>query len=357
MRHIHRTNHNHLSHRSSGPSVSAIVLCHNHEKFILECLESILTFRDVITEIVVLDDSSDDETEKIVRDVSRKNAKIRILKNRSRTADIAHNTQRLIEEATGTYILFMSGDDMLGPDYAISRIIGRLETDDRLALVIPRMAFLMQQNHMRAPRVYDGEFLKSLRSTDPSCLCNDHLYRRVSRLFLQGAVIRKQIIEEMGGFASGTSSDDYAFFMRLFTHLAQTDKTFYFEEESTWLYRIHGSNIHRESMRQFCSILEVVSRFVPEEHWGTFAWDRVVFDQIDELETALRTARTTLGKAHARRLVWTVSLATILQAIKRRDSRFLRRVASSASLPARLRLLAAVSAPACALTCSPHSPR
>lgn len=330
-----------LNSDAEPPSVSAIVLCYNHEAYIGDCVLSLLEKQTGETQIVVLDDHSSDASAKIVAEIEQRVDNVRLIVNETNTGDVAGNTQKLIDATASKYILFMAGDDMLAPSYDLHAAVEIMEADRNVGAVIPRLAFMSTDEAGLQPTIYDASLLASLRSSDPHQVMRQHLFRRVSRLFLQGVVLRRALVEDMGGFVSGVTSDDYAFFMRLFAHLCQTGRTFHFSEASEWLYRIHSSNIHRNPVRQFTSILEVVSRYVPQSSWAQFKWDGVTFTEYRDLDAAVQLARVTLGNADSRRLVRKISRLAVSAAARRRDPSLLRHVLRDPRVPTIIRAKAA----------------
>ena len=61
--------------------VSVIVTCHNEEKFIEECLVSIInqSYSEIIKEIIVIIDSSKDSSVEIVKSLKQKNSKLKMI--------------------------------------------------------------------------------------------------------------------------------------------------------------------------------------------------------------------------------------------------------------------------------------
>jgi glycosyltransferase involved in cell wall biosynthesis len=331
------SNHKRSDHRNK---VTAIVLTYNHENYIGDCIRSIQAQNFPDLEILVLDDKSTDRTADVVRDICASSRHVNLIVNQQNSGNPAVNTQKLIDASASDYILFMSGDDLLAEDYSLHRIVTHLDTEPRADVVIPKLRYLLSGQAPPPPEIYDRNLLEGLRSSNPATLCRLHLYRRVSRIFVQGCVIRRQTIEDMGGFDSGMIADDYAFVLRLLDHLRDRGNRFFFDENSSWLYRLHANNIHRNPMRQFRSIIEVVSGLVPERYWQNFAWDGVVFVDHEDLLQADRLSRTCLGNRNARGLIDTTDRLAIRKARRRGDRTFLQTFATCREHPWFLRLRA-----------------
>lgn len=89
--------------------LSIIVAAYNVEKYIEKCLNSLMnqTYKDI--EILVVNDGSSDNTEKIIKDYEKKNKKIKLL---SKTNGGLSDTRNYgVNHSKGEYITFVDGDD------------------------------------------------------------------------------------------------------------------------------------------------------------------------------------------------------------------------------------------------------
>ena len=90
--------------------ISVIIPIFNAEKYISDCLESIInqTLKDI--EIILINDGSNDKTEQIIKEYAKKDKRIIILKQKNKGAGAARN--RGIQISKGEYISFIDSDDM-----------------------------------------------------------------------------------------------------------------------------------------------------------------------------------------------------------------------------------------------------
>lgn len=97
------------------PKITVFVPVYDVEKYIQRCLESIhnQTFQDF--EIVVVNDGSPDNSEKVVLDYQKTEKRIRYFYQENQGLGEARNHG--IREAKGEFICFIDSDDFIEPDY------------------------------------------------------------------------------------------------------------------------------------------------------------------------------------------------------------------------------------------------
>ena len=88
--------------------VSVIIPLYNEEKYILECINSLINQTYKNLEIIVVDDKSTDNSLKLLEQI--KDDRIRIIKL-NKNSGVAHARNKGIEVSTGDYICFLDSDD------------------------------------------------------------------------------------------------------------------------------------------------------------------------------------------------------------------------------------------------------
>ena len=103
-----------------SPLISVIVPVYKAEKYLPQCIESILaqTFTDF--ELLLIDDGSPDRSGEICDEYVRKDHRIRVFHQQNRGVSAARNLG--LEQAVGEYIAFVDSDDYVLPDYWIMEI-------------------------------------------------------------------------------------------------------------------------------------------------------------------------------------------------------------------------------------------
>ena len=96
------------------PKVSVIVPVYNAERYLVECLDSVLgqTLRDI--EVICVDDGSTDRSPSVLSDYAARDSRIRLLSTSRAGAGAARN--RGLAEARGEYVFFCDADDWIDRD-------------------------------------------------------------------------------------------------------------------------------------------------------------------------------------------------------------------------------------------------
>ncbi|MBE7077431.1 MAG: glycosyltransferase [Clostridiales bacterium] len=91
--------------------VSVIIPAYNAEKYLKECLDSVLAQTHKNVEIVAVNDGSKDGTGKILDEYAEKYDNVTVLHTENRGVSCARNTG--LDTASGQYVMFLDSDDYL----------------------------------------------------------------------------------------------------------------------------------------------------------------------------------------------------------------------------------------------------
>jgi hypothetical protein len=104
--------------------LTVIVPVKNVAPWISEMLDSVLRQDVPDMEVIVVDDGSEDATPEIIEEYVRADARVRLLRSKTRGGGSARN--RGLDCATGRYIVFADGDDIV-PDHAYRLLTAELD--------------------------------------------------------------------------------------------------------------------------------------------------------------------------------------------------------------------------------------
>lgn len=103
------------------PIVSVIIPIYNVEKYLRECIESVLVQTYTDFELILVDDGSPDNCGKICDEYAAKDNRIRVIHKENGGVSSARNCG--IDNAKGSQIMFVDGDDTVEPDYIQNLLI------------------------------------------------------------------------------------------------------------------------------------------------------------------------------------------------------------------------------------------
>jgi teichuronic acid biosynthesis glycosyltransferase TuaG len=98
----------------STKMVSVITPAYNSEKYIRECIESVINQTYQNWEMIIVNDRSKDNTQTIVEDYSRRDSRIKLF-NQDTNQGAAAARNKAIEMSKGRFIAFLDSDDIWHP--------------------------------------------------------------------------------------------------------------------------------------------------------------------------------------------------------------------------------------------------
>jgi glycosyltransferase involved in cell wall biosynthesis len=211
-------------------SVSVVMPSYNHAKYLSEAIESVLnqSFKDF--ELIILDDCSRDNSQKIIETYQRRDVRIRALFHK-KNMGIAKTANELLAEAKGIYVAFVASDDVWVKS-KLERQLAILENNEDLVvwsdgLIIDSNGFgtgetFIQWNRA-SQRKKSGDIFEEL-------LLNNFILG--SSILLKTENARKIRFDEQLRYLN-----DYRFMLEL-----SRQYKYYFIKESLTKYRLHGKN-------------------------------------------------------------------------------------------------------------------
>ena len=108
------------------------ISCYNIEAYVARCIESVRAQTHTNLEILIVDDGSTDKTGEICDGFSGTDKRIRVIHKEN--AGLGSTRNRVIEEARGSYIAFVDGDDYVEPAMYATLLAACREHDAPLAV-------------------------------------------------------------------------------------------------------------------------------------------------------------------------------------------------------------------------------
>ena len=222
--------------------VSVIVLTYQHEKTILNCLESIIhnNLYYNFLEVIITDDGSTDKTPKIIESfISKNDLKIKFIKNQHEgIKSISKNFNIMINLSKGEYISFLSGDDC----FNVSRFqkqIDEFQTNNLIKIIYSNG--LNINNGLVISEVVKKDLKEILLSKDNKKL-NYYLKNNIPELYIQSILARSDFLKEFIPFDEDMIADDWVFNIRSSNEILRNNYLFSFLDEKVFFRKIHNQS-------------------------------------------------------------------------------------------------------------------
>lgn len=226
--------------------ISIILPVYNMERYLSECMESIInqTFSDF--EVICIDDGSTDSSPEILKDYKDKDSRVRIITQENMGLSCARNAG--MDEAAGEYIYFIDSDDYINPN-ALETMVNLCERHD-LDLLIFKLVNFDDKTGEENPHYSDMPFLLDLGDAFTYRDFDDYLFKvdvTVSTKFFK----RQLIINRR--FPEGLIFEDNAF---IFDYIFDAQRIF-FLDECLYHRRVREGSIITLASKNHCDLIEI----------------------------------------------------------------------------------------------------
>ncbi len=244
-----------MQQKLSQPLVTVGVALYNHEAYIEQCLQSIITQTYSNIELIVIDDGSTDNSYQVAKnyvDSIEKPFKITLKTQENR--GMCNTLNEIAKNAKGKYISFIGSDDY----WMASKIedqVEFLEKHPNLALVHSNSIKVNAQGDEikkidYSKKINQGSVYKALIQRKGGINTPSHLYRT-------------KVYEEIGYYDPSFSFEDTDFWLRL----SRQYKIGFINKFHTY-YRWHGKNLSDNSNASiFCydELIKIYTKNIPEQ--------------------------------------------------------------------------------------------
>jgi glycosyltransferase involved in cell wall biosynthesis len=187
--------------------VSIICVCFNHERYVVESLQSALSQGYQNYELIVVDDGSSDGSADVIENFQRQHPQIKFIRlEKNEGICKAFNTG--FNVSSGDFIIDLAADDVLLPD-RIERGVELFKTLDNSYGVIFGDAEWIDADGNRL-------FLHSQKYPHNTIPQGDIYKHLIERYFICSPTImfRKSVIDALGGYDEALTYEDFDFWIR-----------------------------------------------------------------------------------------------------------------------------------------------
>jgi glycosyltransferase involved in cell wall biosynthesis len=212
------------------PLISTFMKSYNHERYIPEAIESVLTqdFEDL--ELIIVDDASTDESRQIIERYAEQDSRVRVIFH-EHNLGITRVVNDGIDAARGKYIAQLDSDDVWAPD-KLRKQLAVVERDENV--IVWSEGTLIDQNGQPLDKNF-SELVESAAKKKSGNLFQTLL--RGNYIFGSTLLYKRTNLGDLRYDDRFMYNNDYKFLLEL----ART-YDFHYIAEPLAMYRIHGKN-------------------------------------------------------------------------------------------------------------------
>lgn len=246
----------------NGKLVTFCCLGYNHGAYLAECLQSISAIGYDYIEVIVVDDGSTDNSLEALHSLKLNFPYPLEIIAQENTGNIGKNFNNALNRAKGDFVTFIALDDVFNPPVLLAEI-ELMTRDNYLAFVASSKTVTIDgEGFLNANNLPE---LTLARLKNPTVLdCLELEYKEFGSFYIQGSIIRREIIDKIGGFDEDMTGDDIVLRTKIFKYMLDSPRwRFNIIGENNVFYRLHENNIHKNSPRQIKIVTEYLARYWP----------------------------------------------------------------------------------------------
>jgi glycosyltransferase involved in cell wall biosynthesis len=254
--------------------ISVIITVYNHERYIAQCLESVLKQKgDFQVEVIVGDDCSTDNTQQIIGEFQKRYPKIVSILSTEKNLGITKNLKRCLAACSGEYIAICEGDDYWTDENKLQKQKDFLDIRKDCS-----MCFSAILLHYEEKDIFVHHHAQSLLQRDAITmedLIENNCIGNFSCCMYRTDVVRKL---PQGIYDLNFNTDDWIFNMAC----SQFGKIGFIQEKMS-VYRIHsggvwsGKNIF-EQLDYICNHIDVSNKLFDYKYDALFRKRRMIIE-------------------------------------------------------------------------------
>lgn len=239
---------------------SICCLSYNHSKYIRYAVESFFkqTYKNI--EIIALDDGSSDNSVDILNELKNSSPFPFTVLTQKNTGNIGANFNRVFEHSNGEYIVFISLDDALNPDF-IEEKVKIMNNNKDMCFVASTSPEIIDENNMIVKSKPHLPIDKETMEITIDYLL--HLeYKSLGAFYIQGCLFRSSILKLVNCFDEDILGDDIVLRTKIYRLIKDNNQyTYKVIKKSSFQYRRHSSNLHKNIKRQTLLLAQYYNKF------------------------------------------------------------------------------------------------
>jgi len=216
------------------PTVSVIMPCYNHSKYLVEGIESILNQSYEDFELIITDDCSKDNSQEIIKNYERTDKRVKGCYHNVNSGE-AKSRNDAMAISTGDYIAFCDSDDVWEKDKLKTQLFYLNKYQDHA--VVHSDSIIIDEDSKPTGKRFSGMYQKGMKLT------GDLFQQLCMKNFINvpTVIIRRKCLSDGGLFEEDFKYlTDWIYWVRV-----SRRNSFFYINEPLAQYRIHsGSTLH-----------------------------------------------------------------------------------------------------------------
>jgi glycosyltransferase involved in cell wall biosynthesis len=217
------------------PLVSIIACCYNHEKFVEETLDGIISQTYENIELIIIDDFSTDSSVKKVNNWIKKHKYECLFIQNTENLGVVKTLNKALKKCNGKYFSLIACDDIYLPKKTENQI-KIFENLSEEFVAIYSDAYTTDEN---SSSLYGTQIVRKQINKPPSGNIHEDLIRKDNFIPAISVIYKIKIIKELGYYDESLIYEDYDMLLRL-----SKKYKIYFSKEIDVCYRLHQTNMN-----------------------------------------------------------------------------------------------------------------
>lgn len=195
------------------PLVSIICLCYNHERFVVESLNSAIsqTYKNI--ELIIADDCSDDFSKQTIENWLENKPNIAFIANETNLGN-TKTFNKALEFAKGDYIIDLAADDILQTDCVEKQINAFLNSEQKNIGIVYGNAELITENNSHIRYYYEVNPEKKALKKPASGDIYLAMLSQSSMICSVSSMIKRDILKQLNGYDENLAYEDLDIWIR-----------------------------------------------------------------------------------------------------------------------------------------------
>lgn len=236
--------------------ISIIIPVYNIEKYISECIESVIkqSYRDI--EIILIDDGSTDNSGRLCDNYCKLDKRIKVIHCKNSGLSAARNLG--IEVCTGDYIIFLDGDDFL-IENCITDICKVIEKNIGAEIICGKVIHYFPDKEIKEDFVLDEKNFLNKKGTEVLTYFYEEMKDGMWSAW-RSIYNRQFLIDNNFFFTQGITSEDLDLIPRIYmkaNKIVPYNEPFYYYRELR-----PNSIINTVNLKRFQDITQIINKYI-----------------------------------------------------------------------------------------------